>query len=53
VYAAEGITREQFKARTAERTQLEDAVQRLGKRWQKEHKGQADFSTAWWDKFGS
>jgi hypothetical protein len=53
VYAAEGITREQFKARTPERTQLEDAVQRLGKRWQKEHKGQADFSTAWWDKFGS
>jgi hypothetical protein len=53
VYALPGFTGEQMRARVPEKTDLEDRVHRLGKVWQKQHKGQTDFATAWWDKFGS
>lgn len=53
VYALKGITREMLRARAPERTELEEKVARLGKTWQKEHKGQTDFSKTFWDKFGS
>jgi hypothetical protein len=39
VYARQGISREQMRPRPTERTELEDRVKRLGKIWQKEHKG--------------
>jgi hypothetical protein len=53
VYALPGITPEQFKARTPERNQLQELVARVGKRWQREQKGQTDFATAYWEKYGS
>ena len=53
LYALQGITREELRARAPIRTDLEEKVARLGKIWQKEHKGQTDFSKTYWDKFGS
>jgi hypothetical protein len=53
VYALDGITREMYRARSPERTDLEDKVRRLGKTWQKDHKGGTDFATATWEKYGS
>ncbi len=53
LYALQGITRDELRARAPVRTDLEDRVARLGKIWQKEHKGQTDFSKTYWDKFGS
>lgn len=53
VYALRGITGEQLRAKAPEKTELEEAVHRLGKVWQKEHKGQTDFATSWWKKYGS
>lgn len=50
LYAQQGITAEQYKARTPERTELEAKVARLGKVWQKEHRGQTDFSQTLWEK---
>lgn len=50
LFAQQGITGEQYKARSRERTDLEDKVTRLAKVWQKEHRGQHDFARFYWDK---
>jgi len=42
-----------LRANAAVKTDLQDRVTRLGKIWQKEHKGQSDFSRWYWDKFGT
>jgi len=51
VFAATGITPDEYKNRTAARTNVETAVSRLGKLWQKDKKGQTDFTGAYWKKF--
>jgi hypothetical protein len=51
VFAAKGITPEDYKNRAAVRTEIESAVSRLGKLWQKDRKGQTDFTGAYWKKF--
>jgi hypothetical protein len=53
VYALQGVSREQMLAKTPEKTELEDRVKRLGKIWQKDHKGGTDFSQFYWAKYGS
>lgn len=53
VYALQGITRDQYRSRAPQRTELEDKVTRLGKTWQKDHKGQTNFSQFNWEKYGS
>jgi hypothetical protein len=53
LYGQQGITREQLRARDPVRTELEAKVAKLGKVWQKEHKGRTDFSQTYWEKFGS
>jgi hypothetical protein len=53
LYALQGITRDELRAKAPVKTDLEERVTRLGKIWQKEHKGQTDFSRWYWDKFGS
>lgn len=53
LYGQQGITREQLRARDPVRTELEAKVAKLGKTWQKEHKGRTDFSQTYWEKFGS
>lgn len=50
LYAMQGLTPEMVRSRSPERTELEDKVHRLGKVWQKEHKGQTDFSQTYWEK---
>lgn len=51
VYAAEGITAEQYRARSPERTRLEAEIRRLGQIWKRDHKGGTGFATATWEKY--
>ena len=53
VYAMQGVTREELRARAPVRTELEDRVGKLGKKWKKDMKGQTDFSQVFWDKHGT
>lgn len=50
VYAARGFAGDEFRAKKAEREALEEQVRRLGKVWQKEHRGGTDFSQTFWQK---
>ena len=53
LYGRPGITREELRSRAQVRTELEAKVARLGKVWQKDHKGKMDFSQTYWEKYGS
>lgn len=51
VFAAKGVSPEEYKNRAAVRDEVDAAVARAGKLWQKDKKGQTDFSQAFWQKF--
>lgn len=51
VFASRGITSDEYKNRAGVRTEVEALAGRLGKQWQKDKKGQTDFSQAYWQKF--
>jgi hypothetical protein len=53
LYALPGITRDEYRAQAPAKTDLQERIARLGKIWQKDHKGQTDFSRTTWEKFGS
>jgi hypothetical protein len=50
VLASRGITREELQARVPARTELEQAIDRLGKVWKGERRGSTDFSGKIWSK---
>jgi hypothetical protein len=50
LYLQPGITAEEYRARGETRTKLETESARLGKVWQRDHKGQTDFSQVGWQK---
>src|SRR5262249_3771607 len=52
LYALPGISRDEYRAKAPVKTDLEERVARLGKIWQKDHKGQTDFSPPTWEKVG-
>lgn len=51
VFCTRGITPEEFKAQSPARTELYDAVGRLGKVWKKERRGSTDFAGRMWSKY--
>lgn len=51
LYAASGITSEQFRTKQTVRTNLEAEVARLGEIWQKQHRGASNFAKTGWEKF--
>ena len=51
LFAAKGITGEEYSNRLTARTNIEAAVARLGLRWQKEYRGSSNFSKPGWEKF--
>ncbi len=50
VLASRGITREELQARVPARTELEQAIDRLGRIWKGERRGSTDFSGKIWSK---
>ncbi len=50
VLASRGITREELQARVPARTELEQAIDRLGRVWKGERRGSTDFSGKIWSK---
>lgn len=51
VFCSRGISREELKDRVPARTELDDAVGRLGRVWKGERRGSTDFSGRIWSKF--
>lgn len=51
VYAQKGIKPDEYKSRSAARTEVEAQAARLSKVWQKDRKGQQDFSQGYWQKY--
>lgn len=51
VYAQRGFASEEFRAKESERQALVEQVRRLGKAWQKDHRGGTDFSQTFWQKY--
>lgn len=50
LYAATGITPEEYKSRAPVMTELKEKVTRLGKTWQRQHRGSTDFSDTYWER---
>lgn len=50
LFAAAGITSEQFRTKQTARTNLEAEVARLGEIWQKQHRGPSSFAKTGWEK---
>lgn len=51
LFAATGITSEQYRTKQTARTNLEAEVARLGDIWQKQHHGASNFAKPGWEKF--
>ena len=51
LFAAKGITSDEYSNRLTARTNIEATVARLGLRWQKEFRGSSNFSKPGWEKF--
>lgn len=51
LYVLPGITGEQYSQRQTIRVNLETEVARLGKAWQKDHRGASNFASPGWIKF--
>jgi hypothetical protein len=51
LFAAAGITSEQFRTKQTARTNLEAEVARLGEIWQKQHRGPSNFAKTGWEKY--
>jgi hypothetical protein len=51
VFAAQGLTPAEYKARVPARQQTEDTARQLGARWKKEHRSSTDFSDCYWIKY--
>lgn len=51
LYAAKGISTDEYNKKMTARTNTEAAVARLGLLWQKEHRGSSNFSKPGWEKF--
>lgn len=51
LFAAAGITSEQFRTKQTARTNLEAEVARLGEVWQKQHRGASNFAKTGWEKY--
>jgi len=51
LYAARGITTDEYSKKMTAKTNTEATVARLGARWQKERKGSSNFGKPGWEKF--
>lgn len=48
--AVQGVTSAEYRERAPARTHLEETVERLGRAWQKDHKGTSNFAKHGWAK---
>lgn len=51
LYAARGVTSDEYSKKMTARTNTESTVARLGQRWQKEERGSSNFSRPGWEKY--
>lgn len=51
VFCSRGITGDEFRARAPARTELDEAIGRLGRVWRNERRGSTDFSGRIWSKY--
>ncbi len=51
VFAARGISGEEYSQNRTVKTNLEAAVARIGAQWQRDHRGSSNFAKPLWEKF--